>query len=200
MTISHYDLVGTFFKRRKKVLCCVSKGEGCKMRDTYIVITSSQRSAFSFRAQYRMNSDQPNSTPPALTIDSANLSRIESSGGTSSPEGDGPFQSRLAVQSTESALNPVHRIYFSFLFLLLFLLPSFLHLRQTILRDTFIKLQLSIHSFTLLPASFRLLCISSSLSSKPLSLSCSSAIPSCRWLSPCLSLLQWYQHGRHPHH
>ena len=40
MTISHYDLVGTLFKRRKKVLCCISKGEGCKMRDTYIVITS----------------------------------------------------------------------------------------------------------------------------------------------------------------
>ena len=199
MNISHYDLVGTLVNDAKTLLCCVRKGEGCKMRDSYIVITSSQRSAFSFWAQYRISSDQPNFTPPALIIDSANLSRIESSGGILSLKGDGPFQSRLAVQSTESALNPVHKIYFLFVLLLL-LLPSFLHVRRTILRHIFIKLQLSIHSFTLFPASIRLLCISFSLSSKPLSLSCFSSIPLCRWLSPCLSLLQWHPHGRHPHH
>ena len=169
------------------------------MRDTCITIAWSQRSSFSFRAQYRINSDQHNLTPPALTIDSANISSLERGGGISSPEEDGPFQFRLAVQSTESALNP-RKIYFSFLFsllLLLLLLPSSLHVRRIILRHTFIKLQLSIHSFTLFPASFRLLYISSSLSSKILSLLYSSSVPSCRWHSPCLSCLQW--HGRQPH-
>ena len=44
---------------------------------------------------------------------------MESRVGISPPWEDGPFQSRLAVQSTESALNP-HKIYFSFLFFSLF--------------------------------------------------------------------------------
>ena len=50
-----------------------------------MAVTSIQRSSFSFRAQYRMDSDQPNFTPLALTIDSASISRLESRGGITSP-------------------------------------------------------------------------------------------------------------------
>ena len=113
MTLTHYDLVGTPSIDARQLPAAYQKEKQAGY-EVPIAITSIQRISFSFQAQYRTNSDQPNFTPLALTIDSANILRTESSGGISSSQEDGPFQSRLAVETTESALNP-HKIYFSFL-------------------------------------------------------------------------------------